>query len=118
MARVWKEKYDWTRHRNRMFGEGCDVETTPDHNIIPKWVYFVSVSQFTFEFHSIMQIKTCQNYFSQKTRPSQRVDIGAADHWEMQRWYEQLPQRLLEEPKRIKVVKALSKAIKEFSNDK
>jgi hypothetical protein len=118
MARVWKEKYNCTKHRNHMFGEGCEVDTTPDPNIIPKWVYFVSVCQFIFEFHSIVQIETCLKYFSQKIRPSQRMDIGAADHWEMQRWFEQSPQRLLEEPKRLKVMKALNKAIYEFRNSK
>lgn len=39
------------------------------------------------------------------------MDIGAADHWEVQRWFERLPMDLLEESKRVKVVKALRRAL-------
>jgi hypothetical protein len=34
------------------------------------------------------------------------------DHWEAQRWFEQLPMYLLEDAKRKKVVAALQKALK------
>ena len=121
MARIWKEQYDWTKHRNRMWGEGCAVETTPDPKLIPQWVYFVNVCSFTFEFHSIPQIKACLTYYSQKLHPStiiSRSDLPnyGCDHSEVQRWFERLPQKLLEEPNRLRVVKALEKALKEFRN--
>ncbi|HEX9918020.1 MAG TPA: hypothetical protein VGA87_02570, partial [Pyrinomonadaceae bacterium] len=56
----------------------------------------------------------CMDYYSRKIHPSSRIDIGSADCWEMQRWYERLPMYLREEPKRQKVVKALTSALKEF----
>ena len=40
------------------------------------------------------------------------MSIGGGDHWEYQRWFELLPMYLLEEPKRRKVVAALSEALK------
>ena len=40
------------------------------------------------------------------------MPVGSADHWEIQRWFEQLPMYLLEELKRVKVVKALERALK------
>jgi hypothetical protein len=43
------------------------------------------------------------------------VDIGedwrTQRGWEVERWFERLPMYLLEEPKRQKVLKALSKAL-------
>ena len=80
-------------------------------------VYFVSVCGFKFEFHSIEQIRACLKYYSVKIHPSSRMDIGGADNWEMQRWYERLPMYLREEPKRQKVVKALQKALSQFAED-
>jgi hypothetical protein len=102
-----------------MWGYGCDVEDNPNPALIPKWVYCVTVCSFTFEFHSINQINACLKYFSQKVRPSTRIpekDLWkyGGDHWEMQRWFERLPQRLLQESKRLKVVKALERALSEF----
>jgi hypothetical protein len=78
---------------------------------------FVSVCSFIFEFHSIKQIEVCLEFYSFKNHPSNRADIGSADHWECQRWFEQLPMYLLEEPKRKKVVKALREAVLQFTMD-
>ena len=119
MGRHWKEKYDRQKHRNRMWGHGCEVEDNPDPKLIPKWVYFVTTCSFTFEFHSINQIHACLKYYSQKIRPSTIIpeeDLWkhGGDHWEFQRWHEKLPQRLLKESKRNKVVKALENALSEF----
>jgi hypothetical protein len=36
---------------------------------------------------------------------------GDMDHWEAERWFERLPMYLLEEPKRLKVIKALERAL-------
>ena len=111
MAQIWKEQLDWSRHQNKM---DASVNYHQKINFVPKWVFFVRVCSFTFEFHTINQIRECLAYYSQKIHPSSRVDFGAADHWEFQRWFERLPMYLMEEPKRQKVVKALTSAIKQF----
>ena len=111
MAKIWKEELDWSRHSNKM---NAPVDYPPKIGGLQRWVYLVRVCSFTFEFHSIEQVKACLDYYSRKIHPSSRMDIGAADSWEMQRWFERLPMYLLEEPKRQKVVKALSVALKEF----
>lgn len=114
MAQIWKEKFDSARHQNKMDGV---VAHHPEINFVPKWVFFVSVCSFTFEFHTLNQIKECLAYYSQKTHRSSRIDIGSADHWEFQRWFERLPMYLLEEPKRQKVVKALASAVNQFETE-
>jgi hypothetical protein len=82
--------------------------------LLQRNVYFVRVCSFTFEFHSIQQLQACLDFYSRKIQPSSRQSIGAADHWECERWFERLPLFLREEPKRQKVVKALREALKEF----
>ena len=86
-------------------------------NFVPKWVYFVRVCSFTFEFHSVAQINECFQYYSRKIHPSSRLDIGGASSWEVQRWFERLPMYLSEEPKRKRVVKALAAALEEFGTN-
>jgi hypothetical protein len=81
--------------------------TTPP----PTHVLMVHVASFTFHYFSIAQILDCLAYYSQKVHPSSRASVGAADHWEVQRWFERLPMYLMEEPKRLKVVKALERAM-------
>jgi hypothetical protein len=71
----------------------------------------VNVVSFTFQFFSIEQVRDCLAYYERKTHPSSRLSIGAADHWEAQRWFDRLPMYLLEEPKRARVVRALSRAL-------
>ncbi len=114
MAKVWKEELDWSRHSNKM---DAPIDYPPKVGGLPRWVYFVRVCSFTFEFHAVEQIKTWLDYYSQRIHPSSRMDIGGADHWEMQCWFERLPMYLLEEPKRQKVIKALSAAMEEFAAD-
>lgn len=109
MAKIWKEKFAPSRHQSKM-----DVPVRPKLGGLPPWLYFVRVCSFTFEFHSIEQIKICLAYYEKKLHPSSRIDIGAADSWEVQRWFERLPMYLLEKPKRHRVVKALNSTIKEF----
>jgi len=89
-------------------------EFTKD-NLCEAWVYFVQECNFTFTFMNLEQAKECLEYFSLKIHPSTRVDIGAADHWEVQRWHERLPGHLKSEKKRTKIVKALKKLIDEES---
>ena len=75
------------------------------------------VCSFTFQFHSIQQIQACFDYYDPKIQPSSRQDIGAADHWECERWFERLPLFLREEPKRLRVVKALREALDIFKRE-
>ena len=122
MARIWKEPYDRTKHRNRMRGvEGVSRDHYRAPTIVHADVYFVRVCSFTFEFHSIEQIEMTLAYYARKIQPTSRVDISQLcpgfEHWEAQRWFEQLPLYLREEPKRIKVVAALKEALKKFKRD-
>jgi hypothetical protein len=117
MAKIWKEKRDPLIHRNRMWDQ-YPVPVNSEGYITEPWVYFVRVCSFTFEFQSMEQIEGCLEYYSRKTHPSSRLRIGAADPWEMQRWFERLPMYLLEEPKRQRVVKALVEALKIFTAEK
>ena len=111
MAKIWKEELETARHSNKM---DAPVSYSPKIGGLSPCVYFVRVCSFTFEFHSIEQIRFCLKYFEKKIHPSTRIDIVGADSWEVQRWYERLPIYLFEEPKRQRVVKALMSAIKVF----
>jgi hypothetical protein len=79
----------------------------------------VSVCSFTFRFDSKEQLKRVLRFYEQKILPSSREPISVVrqrggDQSEAQRWFERLPLYLREEPKRVKVVKALRDALKEF----
>ena len=115
MAKIWKEEFDPTRHHNRM-DAGPAARPAKD-NLLPSWVYFVRVCSFTFEFHSVAQINHCLEYYDRKLQSSSRMNIGGADHWETQRWFERLPMYLREEPKRKDVVKALAAALEQFDSN-
>jgi hypothetical protein len=103
-----------TRYRTALEQDGCAGFVFTQNRGLAPYVYLVRVCSFTFEFHSIEQIKLCLTYFEKKIHPSSRIDIDGADSWEVQRWYERLPMYLLEEPKRQRLVKALMSAIKVF----
>ena len=109
---IWKEKYTQGHHGNAMNGcEAPGFEERSDYdNIREQWVYFVESCGFTFQFLNLAQLDECLRYYETKIPGSTRENIGAADHWEVQRWYERLPLRLREESKRLKVIKALSNA--------
>jgi len=96
---------------------------TPHHVIVAK------VASFTFRFRTADQLRECINYYKQKTRPSSRIpakkiaaelgpDWRTLRGWEVERWFERLPMYLLEEPKRQKVIKALSKALEVIEAEK
>jgi hypothetical protein len=58
-------------------------------------------------------------FYEQKIVPSSREPesvrrLRGGDHWEAERWFEKLPLFLREEPKRLKVVKALRDALEMF----
>jgi hypothetical protein len=91
-------------------------------SLLPRHVIVVRVASFAFRFETVEQLRKCLSYFEQKTHPSTRVsatnlsaefgeDWKKLRGWEIERWFERLPMYLLEEPKRQKVIKALSKAL-------
>jgi hypothetical protein len=101
-------------------------ETIPLWNgmasLAPKHVIVVQVASFTFRFESVEQLRKCIGYYEQKIHPSSRVSAVELEKqlgsdwrdqrgWEVERWFERLPMYLLEEPKRQKVLKALTRAL-------
>jgi hypothetical protein len=118
MARIWSEPYNET-HRTRMAWEFGESEGAARHHraptLEPHHVLFVRVAGFTFEFHSVEQLRACQTYYAAKHHPSSRLPVGTGeyggDHSEVQRWFERLPLYLREEPKRLQVVTALDDAL-------
>ena len=123
MAKIWKEerKDHWSKHfdLHAYYGlPGHDI--SPDNKLVPVWTYFVEVCGFTFKFGSVAQIEVVLEYYSKKIRPSTRQNTThyAFERDISQRWYERLPQYLLKESKRIKVVKALENALVEFADYK
>ncbi len=119
MAQIWSEPYCWTKHQDQMDGiERLPAEQRPAPTLRRRQVYFVRVCSFTFQFHSIQQLRACLDYYARKMQPSSRLHIGAADHWEVERWFERLPFYLRAEPKRQKVVKALKEALRTFNLDR
>jgi hypothetical protein len=119
MARIWSELYNPSRHRNRMRGiEGVSPVKFKAPTLVECDIYFVRVCSFTFEFHSVEQIRLCHAYYAKKLHPSSRANISGLcpgfEHYDAQRWFEQLPLYLREEPKRIKVVAALESALRQY----
>ena len=113
MSRIWKEPFRSDKHSSIPieYWGSLDAHIRAP-GLIPKEVLMVCVASFTFQFFSNQQLRDCLAYYERKTHPSSRLSVGAADHWEGQRWFERLPMYLLEDSKRRKVVKALSQALK------
>lgn len=118
MSQIKIETYDQIKHRNCMWGVEDDVETKSMRywnapTLANYNVCLVTVFSFTFEFHDIAQLDACLQYYRREVQPSSRLPFyteNLGDHWETQRWFERLPQYLLEKSKRPKVVAALEKA--------
>ena len=115
MARHWKE-----------------LAQNRSDSLHTEWNYFVHVCSFTFCFLSLPHIEEYHAYFSQKTHSSssdiysrpkwdymkgrqEKFGFANSHHYERQSKFDRLPLYLFEEPKRQKVVKALERAIREFS---
>jgi hypothetical protein len=92
-------------------------------SLVPQEFIVVRVASFQFGFRSIQQLRECIAYYEKKVRPTSRVpakelaaDLGedwrGLRGWEVERWFERLPMYLLEEPKRQKVLKALTNALR------
>jgi hypothetical protein len=124
MARISKEKADangghWKKpeHVARRLNKSARNPT-----LIPARYMVARVASFSFRFSSVEQLRACLVYYQLKTRPSSRYpakklaaelgdDWRTQRGWEVERWFERLPMYLLEEPKRQKVLRALSKAL-------
>lgn len=121
MSRIEFVEYDPQQHRNPMqwFDDTQRERHLRAPKLIPYTVCLVSVKRFTFIFHSVAQIRLCIDYYQQKIHPSSRLPVQSGDfggdHCETQRWFERLPQFLLENQTRLDVVKALKKALIEYS---
>ncbi|WP_116812398.1 hypothetical protein [Steroidobacter cummioxidans] len=105
---IWKERFDPERHVDKMDPRRhADYAADPHRALRAHWVYFAEVSGFTFEFMSLDQVRECLTYFERRLHPSSRIDLGAADHWEVQRWYERIPGHLKSDRNRPEVVRIL-----------
>ncbi len=121
MPQIKIEPYDQLKHPNPMWY--VDDAQAKQHWKAPSLsdykVCLVTVCSFTFIFHSVAQLTLCLDYYRREHQPSSRLPVYTenlgGDHWETQRWFEKLPQFLLEKPKRTKVIKALEKAVREYS---
>jgi hypothetical protein len=120
MARFWREPY--TEEKARHIGihdyESALILGSPG----TQWIYYVEVCKFTFAFFSLAMILEYLDYYSRKLLPSSRLhyppfSMGAppAVNSEGQTRFERLPLRLRKEPRRQRVVKALQRALVEFS---
>jgi hypothetical protein len=120
MSRIWKERFDPAKHRDFMTGfqapGGLTLEPERD-KLIDKWVYFVRVASFTFQFQSVGQIAEARDYFSKTIHPARRVAERGLEHY-WQRWFERLPRGMQGGTKRVKVLKALEEALGRFREPK
>jgi hypothetical protein len=123
MARIWKERFDSAKHGGLPDSLPDVVEPLMRHStaptLIPHDVVFVSVCSFTFRFDTKEQLHRVLHYYERKIVPTSRQPesvwgLRGGDHDEAERWFERLPLFLREEPKRLKVVKALRDALKMF----
>ena len=108
MVKIWRELADPNKHVDFMSTSnvgGVPVEASAN-NLIPKWIYFVQVCSFRFQFSSLEQIKECQQYFLKKIHPSTRKAGTELEHY-WQPWYCKLPKGITKESKRQRVLKAL-----------
>jgi hypothetical protein len=114
--RLWKEKLDPNRHRDFTYPlqGGTEISEAKD-TLIENWVFMVNVCSFTFQFVRLEDIRDYLDYFSQKPLPSSGKSGGAALEPYWRAWHERIPMRLKNESKRVKVVKALERALEEFS---
>jgi hypothetical protein len=128
VAQIWTETFNPKRHSDCMREvtrlSGVQREQHRHAPTLQQYpLYFVRVCGFTFQFHSLEQLKVCLEFFSKKVRPSSRIRFTEADkqihwlHWKCQRWFERLPMQLLEERRRVRIVPALKKALAQFRKE-
>jgi hypothetical protein len=130
MAQLWKEPYSLERalelgirdFENSVYvGVPNSLRMDPDFRGWPQWIYYVEVYDFRFAFFSIEMIREYIEYYSLKDLPSSRFKSAfskgpAASIGEGQTRFERLPLRLRKENKRVRIVRALNRAIELFSS--
>ena len=97
------------------------AETLDQHAVL-----FVRVCGFTFEFHTVEQLRACRAFYATKLHPSSRSHAAAEAvandrvtwRWEVERWFERLPLYLREESKRVEVAAALDDALRQAESGK
>jgi hypothetical protein len=113
-VKFWKERFDLSRHKDQMDSlVHVQYATDPHASIRTHWIYFAEIAGFTFEFMSLDQVRECLAHFEQRLHPSSRLDIGSADSWEVQRWYERIPGHLQSDRDRSDIVRVLSALLQE-----
>lgn len=94
-------------------------------NLQPTWNYFVDVYSFRFVFSSRAEIEEYLAHFRRKIDSSSADGAerwerntrwfggggNCGDHWDRQSCFDMLPLYLFEESKRLRVVKALERAL-------
>jgi hypothetical protein len=120
MANIRIEDFDARRHHNPMayIDDGQAQRSSQTRALVPYKVCLVDVCGFEFTFHSLTQLELCLEYYRRAHHASSRIPFETGnyggDHWETQRWFEKLPNYLLEKGKRPKVVSALERALVEY----
>jgi len=96
----WKEPYTGARYGDR------PPDTLPARagSLARQELICVSVCSFTFKFYRADEIRRAARFQSPK-------GLTVFFRWHSQRRYERLPMYLQEEGKRVKVLKALRKAL-------
>jgi hypothetical protein len=129
MARFWKHPYSLERALELGIRDHENVPVVgvpnnawmgnPNFRAWPEWIYYVEVCGFTFAFFSHEMIQEYLDFYSRKILPSSRF-YGDFSHGSAgsvgdgQTRFERLPLRLRQESKRVRVVKALDKALQIF----
>ncbi len=129
MAQFWKEPYtlqkalelDIRDFENAQYvGVPNHLRLEPSFRDWPQWIYFVEVSGFTFAFFSLEMIREYLEFYALKDVPSSRVhgpfsSGPAASVGDGQSRFERLPLRLRKGARRLRVVKALERALELFA---
>jgi hypothetical protein len=133
VARFWKEPYLFERaaalgirdyEDAPVLGVDLAACSDPAFRAWPRWIFYVEVCQFTFAFFSLDMIREYLGFYSRKVLPSSRFydppyskGRTPAVNDKGQTMFERLPLRLRQESKRVRVVKALERALVEFAED-
>ncbi len=126
MPQIWKEPYNVEAALDlgirdleggrivRWDERGIQTEWDERPDLEPACILFVQVCGFTFGFFSRAMLLAYLEHFEQKVQPSRIRDTPHCNHDMRQDVFTRLPLYLREEPKRLRVVKALQKALEEF----
>ncbi len=119
--RCYKKPFSWTLIEDEQLTvRGCFYRNSPPGDL-PEWLYFVHVCGFRFVFTSFEQIAEYKAFYDQPLKPSFRsVDTkgGEYSRWESdaaRAQFHKLPLYPWQKAKRVKVVAALERAIREFA---